>query len=272
MSHELRTPLNSVLILASLLAENKPHNLTDKQIDYAKVIHKSGSDLLELINDILDLSKIEAGKVELHLEQVSVRTIVSDLEQLFSVVADQKGVTLQTQVDETVPAIIRTDKQRLEQTIRNLLSNAFKFTPKSGLVTLSFRTEKPSVKLTNPTLREADQVLAISVADTGIGIPDDRQQLIFDAFQQADGSTSRKYGGTGLGLSITRELVRLLKGEVLLQSEPGKGSTFTLILPFTEPKQSISATQPVSQPSKEVAQSFRSVLKSSDHPEHRTLR
>ncbi|MVM37334.1 response regulator [Spirosoma sp. HMF3257] len=267
MSHELRTPLNSVLILASLLAENKPHNLTDKQIDYAKVIHKSGSDLLELINDILDLSKIEAGKVELHLEQVSIRTIVSDLEQLFSVVADQKGVTLQTQVDEAVPAIIHTDKQRLEQTIRNLLSNAFKFTPKSGSVTLSFRTEKPSVKLTNPTLRKADQVLAIAVADTGIGIPDDRQQLIFDAFQQADGSTSRKYGGTGLGLSITRELVRLLNGEVLLQSEPGKGSTFTLILPLTDTKQSIPTAQPISQPSKEAAQSSRSGIKPSDNQE-----
>ncbi|MVM34801.1 response regulator [Spirosoma sp. HMF4905] len=267
MSHELRTPLNSVLILASLLAENKPNNLTDKQIDYANVIHKSGSDLLELINDILDLSKIEAGKVELHLEQVSVSSIVSDLQQLFSVVADQKGIALHTEVDEAVPAIIHTDKQRLGQTIRNLLSNAFKFTPKNGSVTLSFRSEKPSIKLTNQVLRQANQVLAISVTDTGIGIPDDRQQLIFDAFQQADGSTSRKYGGTGLGLSITRELIRLLNGEIQLQSELGKGSTFTLVLPLIGTQSSPQVAQPISQPSLVTTKPGPVVVHASSNPE-----
>ncbi|GAB3939512.1 hypothetical protein GCM10028805_00050 [Spirosoma harenae] len=246
MSHELRTPLNSVLILASLLAENKPKNLTDKQIEYANVIHKSGADLLELINDILDLSKIEAGKVEMLVEPVKVVNIVEDMRQTFTVVADQKGVTFNTDVAETVPPTIQTDKQRLEQTIRNLLSNAFKFTPAKGSVTLAFRTEKPSGNLTNPLLKQADQVLAISVTDTGIGIPEDRQQLIFDAFQQADGSTSRKYGGTGLGLSITRELIQRLRGEVQLRSEPGKGSTFTLVLPLTdvdEPASVVPATE-----------------------------
>ena len=260
MSHELRTPLNSVLILASLMADNKTNNLTDKQIEYARVIHKSGSDLLELINDILDLSKIEAGKVDIQMESVTVSSIVNDLQQLFSVVAEQKGVTFHTQVDQTTPATIRTDKQRLEQTIRNLLSNAFKFTPANGSVTLSFRTEKPSEKLTNSALKQASQVLAISVTDTGIGVPDDRQQLIFDAFQQADGSTSRKYGGTGLGLSITRELIRRLNGEVQLQSEPGKGSTFTLILPLDDIQQLATANQPISQP---VVAATQPVLKPS---------
>ncbi|QDK79744.1 response regulator [Spirosoma sp. KCTC 42546] len=261
MSHELRTPLNSVLILASLMAENKPNNLTDKQIEYANVIHKSGSDLLQLINDILDLSKIEAGKVDIQLEQVAVSSIVNDLQQLFSVVAEQKSVSLHTQIDEAVPATIRTDKQRLEQTIRNLLSNAFKFTPPKGSVTLSFRIEKPPLKLTNSSLAQAAQVLVISVADTGIGIPTDRQQLIFDAFQQADGSTSRKYGGTGLGLSITRELIRLLNGEVQLQSEPGKGSTFTLILPLSETDLPISISQPSNQAAAIATQPARSAEK-----------
>ncbi|QMW05827.1 hybrid sensor histidine kinase/response regulator [Spirosoma foliorum] len=264
MSHELRTPLNSVLILASLLAENKSNNLTDKQIGYANVIHKSGADLLELINDILDLSKIEAGKVELHLEQASVSSIVDDLRQLFSVVADQKGVTFHTYVDEAVPALIHTDKQRLEQTVRNLLSNAFKFTQKNGSVTLSLRVEKPAPTLTNLALRQADQVLALSVSDTGIGIPNDRQQLIFDAFQQADGSTSRKYGGTGLGLSITRELIRLLNGEVQLQSEVGKGSTFTLIFPLTGSNLPISAQSIVNQPVVAVTQPVQPVKKVAD--------
>ncbi|GAA4469582.1 hypothetical protein GCM10023189_56810 [Nibrella saemangeumensis] len=235
MSHELRTPLNSVLILAKLLAENKARNLTDKQIEYANIINKSGTSLLDLINDILDLAKIEAGKIDLHMEIVPVTSIVEDLKQLFTVVAEQKGVRFVTRIDETAPADLCTDKHRLEQVIKNLLSNAFKFTPKGGTVTLSVETAQTRRLLfTTEGLTTADQVLAIAVTDTGIGIPADKQQLIFEAFQQADGSTSRKYGGTGLGLSIARELIRKLGGEVFIQSESGRGSTFTIYLPIRQ--------------------------------------
>ncbi|MFD2569452.1 response regulator [Spirosoma soli] len=233
MSHELRTPLNSVLILARLLSENKQFNLTDKQIEYAKIIHKSGADLLELINDILDLSKIEAGKIELVFEEAPVKGIVDDITQLFGVLADEKGIQLSTRVDPLVPKAIRTDKQRLEQVIKNLLSNAFKFTSKGGSVTLSLQLidQRPASFKGNLTM--AQQVIAISVTDTGIGIPPEKQQIIFEAFQQVDGSISRKFGGTGLGLSISKELIRKLGGELGLQSEIGKGSTFTIYLPIT---------------------------------------
>jgi signal transduction histidine kinase/DNA-binding response OmpR family regulator/CHASE3 domain sensor protein len=234
MSHELRTPLNSVLILAKMLSENKANNLTGKQVEYANVIHKSGSDLLNLINDILDLSKIEAGKIDMEAENASVSGMVYDQEQLFSVVAEQKGVTLFTEVDESVPAVLFIAKQRLEQVIKNLLSNAFKFTPRRGVVTLSFSSRVPMDGFVNELLLEADRWLVIAVKDTGIGISPDKQQLIFEAFQQADGSTSRKYGGTGLGLSISKELVKRLGGELRLQSEEGQGSTFTVYLPLTE--------------------------------------
>ncbi|WP_080237567.1 response regulator [Spirosoma rigui] len=235
MSHELRTPLNSVLILARLLADNKLSNLNDKQVEYANIIHKSGTDLLDLINDILDLSKIEAGKIDLFMEPVPIADIVRDMSQLFSVVAEEKGVRLITEVDPSVPAYLTTDRQRTQQIIKNMLSNAFKFTPKAGSVTLSFHlTERPGESMT-PT-RPA---MAIAVTDTGIGIAPEKQQLIFEAFQQADGSTSRKFGGTGLGLSISKELIRRLGGELTLQSEVGKGSTFTIYLPLT-----ISADQP----------------------------
>jgi signal transduction histidine kinase/DNA-binding response OmpR family regulator/CHASE3 domain sensor protein len=235
MSHELRTPLNSVLILARLLADNKLSNLNDKQIEYANIIHKSGTDLLDLINDILDLSKIEAGKIDLFMEPVPVSDIVRDMSQLFSVVAEEKGVQLLTSVDPSVPAFITTDRQRTQQIIKNMLSNAFKFTPKAGSVTLSFHlTERPA-----DTMTATRPVMAIAVTDTGIGIAPEKQQLIFEAFQQADGSTSRKFGGTGLGLSISKELIRKLGGELTLQSEVGKGSTFTIYLPLT-----VAADQP----------------------------
>lgn len=216
MSHELRTPLNSVLILARLLEENKDQNLTPRQMEYAGIIHKSGSDLLKLINDILDLSKIEAGKVEMNIEPVSVKGINSDLEQLFHVVADEKQINFVTEIDTNVPVNIQTDGQRLEQVIKNLLSNAFKFTPADGTIKLRWSMQ--------------DDGLHIAVSDTGTGIPADKQQLIFEAFRQADGSTSRKYGGTGLGLSISKELMKRLGGEIRLKSEEGRGSTFTIVM------------------------------------------
>lgn len=221
MSHELRTPLNSVLILAKLLADNNLNNLQPKQIEYAKIIHKSGSDLLQLINDILDLSKIEAGKVELMVEEVAIDSIVMDLTQLFNVVASEKEIRYETRMGNNIPKTIHTDKQRAEQVLKNLLSNAFKFTPKGGSITLSFENRDQFDR----------KRIGISVADSGIGISGAKQQLIFEAFQQADGSTSRQYGGTGLGLSISKELVRLLGGEIEVSSEEGKGSVFTIILP-----------------------------------------
>ncbi|WP_343673063.1 response regulator [Chitinophaga sp.] len=216
MSHELRTPLNSVLILARLLEENKEQNLSSRQIEYAGIIHKSGSDLLKLINDILDLSKIEAGKVEINIEPVAVRSITSDLEQLFHVVAEEKQINFITNIDPAVPTHIHTDGQRLEQVIKNLLSNAFKFTPKEGTIELAWTMHADG--------------LHISVSDTGAGIPADKQQFIFEAFRQADGSTSRKYGGTGLGLSISKELMKRLGGEIRLVSAEGQGSTFTIVM------------------------------------------
>jgi signal transduction histidine kinase/DNA-binding response OmpR family regulator len=221
MSHELRTPLNSVLILAKLLADNNLNNLVPKQVEYANIIHKSGSDLLQLINDILDLSKIEAGKVELVVEDIAIDAIVLDLKQLFTVVASEKEINYQINVSKDIPLIVKTDKQRVEQILKNLLSNAFKFTPKGGTVSISFDNRDQFNR----------KRIGISVADSGIGISPEKQQLIFEAFQQADGSTSRQYGGTGLGLSISKELARLLGGEIELKSEAGKGSCFTILLP-----------------------------------------
>jgi signal transduction histidine kinase/DNA-binding response OmpR family regulator/CHASE3 domain sensor protein len=218
MSHELRTPLNSVLILANLLKENSGNNLTEKQVGYARIIHKSGADLLNLINDILDLSKIEAGKVEMQMEQASIREMAFDTEQLFREQANEKKIIFTVELDEALPETLVTDRQRVEQIIKNLLANAFKFTPEGGEVTLRF-----SIK---------EGKLAISVADTGIGIAREKQQLIFEAFQQADGSTSRRFGGTGLGLSISKELVHRLRGTISLSSKAGLGSTFTVCLPL----------------------------------------
>lgn len=222
MSHELRTPLNSVLILAKLLSDNNSNNLNPKQIEYANIIHKSGTDLLNLINDILDLSKIEAGKIDLVIEDISIESILHDLQQLFSVVAAEKGIIFAIKKANNIPSTIKTDKQRIEQILKNLLSNAFKFTPKDGTVSI--------------VIENRDQFnrkrIGISVSDSGIGISPEKQQLIFNAFQQADGSTSRQYGGTGLGLSISKELIRLLGGEIELKSEIGKGSCFTILLPL----------------------------------------
>ena len=232
MSHELRTPLNSVLILAKLLADNPKQNLTEKQTEYAKVIHKSGNDLLNLINDILDLSKIEAGKIELMPEETVLNEITNDMQMLFIEVANEKKINFNIEIDPTLPERYVTDKMRLEQVIKNLLSNAFKFTPSGGHI--NFRIGRPSADLqfSNSNLYNQNAIIEFSVSDTGIGIPEEKQALIFEAFQQADGSTNRRYGGTGLGLSISKMLVSLLGGEMKLKSEQTKGSTFSVFLPF----------------------------------------
>jgi CheY-like chemotaxis protein/signal transduction histidine kinase/HAMP domain-containing protein len=231
MSHELRTPLNSLLILAKMLQDNKDENLTDKQVEYAKTIHGAGSDLLTLINEVLDLSKVEAGKIEIYPADVQLEDVLEYLRQTFAPVAQQKGLEFALELESDAPVVVRTDGQRVQQILRNLLSNAFKFTDTGG-ITVRVHTPSPNTRFASPSLaRAAGKVVAFSVTDTGIGIPKDKQQLVFEAFQQADGTTSRKYGGTGLGLSISRELARLLGGEVRVESEPGEGSTFTLFLP-----------------------------------------
>ncbi len=241
MSHELRTPLNSVLILAKLLEENKGQNLTEKQIQYAQVIHKSGKDLLTLINDILDLSKIEAGKVELVPEITDISAVSTDMRQLFDEVANEKKINFVIDQQESLPEKFISDKMRLEQIIKNLLSNAFKFTSAGGKIIFRIKRPEKNVTFSNPNLRNRRNVLEFSVTDNGIGIPVEKQALIFEAFQQADGSTSRSYGGTGLGLSISKMLVSMLGGEMQLISEQGKGSTFFVYLPvdyLTEQKPS----------------------------------
>ena len=233
MSHELRTPLNSVLILAKLLAENKSQNLSEKQIEHASVIYKSGNDLLMLINDILDLSKIEAGKIELHNEQFNIQEIASDLQSLFKELANEKGINFSINIAKDIPAEILSDKMRLSQILKNLLSNAFKFTPKAGKVMLNINLAPRDAIFKNQKLYQTDKVISFSVSDTGIGIPEDKQKIIFEAFQQADGSTSRKFGGTGLGLAISRELSTLLGGDLVLHSIENSGSTFTIHLPHS---------------------------------------
>jgi signal transduction histidine kinase/CheY-like chemotaxis protein len=216
MSHELRTPLNSLLILSKLLVENGSGNLTDKQLEFVRTIRAAGSDLLELINDILDLSKIEAGKMDLLLDTIPLADICGYVQRTFEPVASDKGLTLDVVLADDVPPGIVTDEQRLQQILRNLLSNAFKFTSEGGV---TLRIE-----------RAGDEAITFAVTDTGIGIPQEKLAAIFEAFQQADGTTSRTYGGTGLGLSISRELARALGGEISVQSVVQRGSTFTLTL------------------------------------------
>ncbi len=230
MSHELRTPLNSLLILSDQLSKNPDGNLTPKQREFAKTIHSSGNDLLMLINDILDLSKIESGTVIVDVGEVRLDDLHSYVERTFRHVAESKTVDFLIRVAPDVPQSIFTDAKRLQQVLKNLLSNAFKFTHQ-GQVALTIEAARGGWSSDNDDLSRAPTVLALSVTDTGIGIPPDKQQIIFEAFQQADGSTSRKYGGTGLGLAISRELSRLLGGEIKLVSNPNKGSTFTLYLP-----------------------------------------
>jgi len=230
MSHELRTPLNSLLLLARLLADNSEHNLSPKQIEFARTIHSAGSDLLALIDDILDLSKIEAGRMDVEPAEVRLGDVRGYVEQAFAPQAEEKGLAFAVEVVDGVPPAMVTDPQKLQQVLRNLLSNAVKFTD-TGSVTLQIAPARPGLVFDQHSLRTAEKVIGFTVADTGIGISDDKLALIFEAFQQADGTTSRKYGGTGLGLSISRSLARLLGGAIMVSSEPGIGSSFTLYLP-----------------------------------------
>ncbi|MFS4455099.1 response regulator [Maribacter sp. 2304DJ31-5] len=232
MSHELRTPLNSVIILSKLLQGNKTDNLTEKQIEFAQIINKSGEDLLSLINEVLDLAKVESGKIELEMETQDLRAYAEESKKTFIAIAQDKGVDFVLNIDESLPETFITDEQRLNQVVKNLLSNAFKFTDSEGTVTLEFKNSKALSKFTSPALLKQEQVLQIAVTDTGIGIAEEKLGSVFEAFVQEDGSTQRKYGGTGLGLSISKELVRLLGGEIFVESTIGEGSTFTLFLPF----------------------------------------
>ncbi len=268
MSHELRTPLNSLLILAKMLSDNSDGNLTPKQTEFARTIHSSGSDLLGLISEILDLSKIEAGKMAVDITQVPILEFKSYVENAFSQLAHNKGVKFNVDIERQTPRFISTDLKRLQQVIKNLLSNAFKFTER-GSVTMKVQTARSGWNPDNMSLSAAPNVLAFSVTDTGIGIAPEKQRLIFEAFQQADGTTSRKYGGTGLGLSISREIARLLGGEITVESSPGKGSTFVFYVPenYLQVSQAAKASERTvieKQPDGNSSVSFTSVTRESD--------
>ncbi len=230
MSHELRTPLNSLLILSKTLAENKDKNLTPEQVKFANTVYSAGNDLLALINEILDLSKVEAGKMPIEPREVSLTDVRETVEQTFRPVAEHKNLEFTLDVASNAPKMLFTDYNRLHQILKNLLSNAFKFTAQ-GKVTLKVSLTEKTKVFPMESLNQSKRVLAFTVQDTGIGIPESKQRLIFEAFQQADGTTSRKYGGTGLGLTISREIALLLGGYIEVQSAPGVGSTFTLYLP-----------------------------------------
>ena len=256
MSHELRTPLNSILVLARILKDNKQANLTEDQIKYSSVIFNAGNDLLTLINDILDLSKIESGKLEMQNEVVKITDILHDMEMLFAEVAAGKKIKYSISSSPQLPKIVITDKVRVEQVLKNLLSNAFKFTHENGSVEINV---VPGV---------VDKTISFRIKDSGIGIPLDKQKVIFEAFQQADGSTSRRYGGTGLGLSISRELVLLLGGDIKLTSEPGIGSEFTLTIPLEaaeiSPKEDAIKTIADFVPQKIVLKPAKDIVKKAD--------
>jgi len=239
MSHELRTPLNSILILGQQLTENPEGNLTGKQVEFARTIHGAGTDLLNLISDILDLSKIESGTVTVDAEEIVVGGVIESIARPFRHEADTRGLSFDVTMSPGLARTMTTDSKRLQQVLKNLLSNAFKFTAHGG-VKLTVSQVVSGWNPKHPVLDQSGGVIAFEVSDSGIGIPLDKQRIIFEAFQQADASTSRKYGGTGLGLAISRELASLLGGEIHLRSTPGQGSTFTLYLPV----KFVSASEP----------------------------
>ncbi len=229
MSHELRTPLNSLLILAQDLKDNRDNNLSEHQVQSAEIIHRSGNELLKLINEILDLSKIEAGKMELHIEKFRINDILDSMIGSFKRLSDEKGLRLMTHLDESINSHIISDRQRIEQIFRNIISNSVKFTEKGSI---SFTVTKPEADdLKELPYLKPDDALLFAVKDTGIGIPEEKQSHIFEAFHQVDGSISRKYGGTGLGLSIVRELSKLLGGKVFLNSIVNEGTVVKVVLP-----------------------------------------
>ncbi len=238
MSHELRTPLNSLLLLSKTLSKNSQGNFTEQQVESLNIIHTGGQDLLCLINDILDLSKVEAGKLEVYFEPLSVKILCDELRTLFQMLMKDKGIEFNIVIEPSVPSTFISDKKRITQIIRNFLSNAFKFTHE-GTIELRVGLAPEFTRYSKSRLSEKD-IIFIAVKDSGIGIPAEQQNHIFEAFQQADGSTSRKYGGTGLGLAISRQLSQLLNGEIHLTSEAGKGSTFTLYLPLASRNQELS--------------------------------
>ncbi|HEY3778683.1 MAG TPA: HAMP domain-containing protein [Rhizomicrobium sp.] len=251
MSHELRTPLNSILILGQQLGDNPEGNLSPKQVEFARTIHGAGTDLLNLISDILDLSKIESGTVTVDAEDIFVTNLVDALARPFRHEVEARGLSFDVQVEPDLVPTINTDSKRLQQVLKNLLSNAFKFTEKGG-VRLRVSAAKSGWSVNHPVLGQAAGAVAFEVSDTGIGIPPEKQKIIFEAFQQADASTSRRYGGTGLGLAISRELSSLLGGEIQLRSTPGRGSTFTLFLPVKY-QGSASASRRAAPPTHESA-------------------
>ena len=254
MSHELRTPLNSILILGQQLADNPDGNLKAKQVEFARTIHGAGTDLLNLISDILDLSKIESGTVTVDAEEIFFTNVLETVARPFRHQAESQGLSFDVQIDAALGRSIVTDSKRLQQILKNLLSNALKFTAQ-GSVRLSVRPTQAGWRPDNITLGQASSVIAFEVTDTGVGIPVEKQKIVFEAFQQADASTSRKYGGTGLGLAISRELATLLGGELTLRSTPGVGSTFTLFLPtmYTGPRTAVRQAAPGSAPVPQVS-------------------
>jgi signal transduction histidine kinase/ActR/RegA family two-component response regulator len=246
MSHELRTPLNSLLILAGELKANPDQNLTEAQVQCASIIESSGTELLRLLNDVLDLAKVESGTVALELSELPLLKLQDALEREFRHVADQQGLSFSVEFGPDLAPNLATDPGRLHQVLTNLLANAFKFTERGGVVVRVSRPDR-GWRPANGNLGGADAVIAFSISDTGIGIAADLQQRIFEAFAQADGTAARQYGGTGLGLSISRELVRLLGGEIALKSTLGHGSTFTVYLPLARNGDAGMATRRVSQ-------------------------